>query len=458
MKSNRSRAGLSECLVLACILMLGLVFRVRRLGDDPVFQDQAATSMGALQVVEGSRPLVGPMSFSFRTTLRDPPLPSYLYAMPFAVSGDPRIARIFTALWNLFSISLACKFCRLYFGRNAGLFASALYAAHPTAVLASRFIWNPNLAAPFVMLFLYTGLQGYYQSRRIPRMLHLPTLALAILCHPSHALLLPVSLLFWSWAWWNHAAERRAFIVQVGASGAIAMLLLAPWLAGNLQIAATTYSTENMRTLGDWMPLQTPDLTVVNTALAGEGCWRNNCPMLLGERPPAFMTHFLPGITLVAAAWTLFLGALQRRVLPPLVIAAAFFLPPAIASATGRVFDHYVWPLIGNAVIIQAAVLSAERDYGSTRGRQFMKSLMPNSTRRLIQFPYALVMALILFGQARFNFLYNPREGLLSLNQNLATVRYALKTARDAGTELILQDYQPPDELRCIGCRGWARP
>jgi 4-amino-4-deoxy-L-arabinose transferase-like glycosyltransferase len=455
MKSNRSPARLSEYLVLTCILMLGLFFRVRRLGDDPFFQDQAATSMGALQVAEGSWPLVGPMSFSFSTTLRDPPLPSYLYAMPFAVSGDPRVARIFTALWNLFSISLAYNICRLYFGRNAGLFASALYAAHPTAVLASRFIWNPNLAAPFVMLFLYTGLQGYYRSTRIPRVLHLPALALAVLCHPSLALLLPISLLFWSWAWWNHVSERRALLVQVGTSGAIAMLLLAPWLAGNLQIAATTYSAENLSIPGGWTNLQTPDLTVVNAALAGKGCWRNNCPMLLGDRPPEYMTHLLPGITLLATVWTLMLGALRRRILPALGIAAAFFLPPAIASATGRVHDHYVWPLIGNAVIIQAAVLSAERDSRSAQRHQLMRSFLPKSTRRFIQFPYALLMALILFGQARFNLLYNPREGLASLNQSIATVKYALKTARDAGAELILQDYQPPDELRCIGCRGW---
>ncbi|HJO34179.1 MAG TPA: glycosyltransferase family 39 protein [Anaerolineales bacterium] len=455
MKSNRSPARLSEYLVLACILMHGLFFRVRRLGDDPFFQDQAATSMGALQVVEGSWPLVGPMSFSFSTTLRDPPLPSYLYAMPFAVSGDPRIARIFTALWNLFSISLAYKICRLYFGRNAGLFASALYAVHPTAVLASRFIWNPNLAAPFVMLFLYTGLQGYYQSRWFARVMHLPALALAVLCHPSLTLLAPVSLLFWLWAWWNQANERRALLVQGGASAAIAMLLLVPWLAGNLQLAAAAQPAADLSTFGNWVRLQSPDLNVLKTVLAGEGCWRNNCPMLLGERPPVFMTHFLPNITLLATAWTLLLGALRRRVFPALVIAAAFFLPPAIASATGRVFDHYVWPLTGNAVIIQAAVLSAERDSRSTQGHQFIKSLMPKSTRRLIQFSYALVMALILFGQARFNFLYNPQESLPSLNQNLATVRYALKTALDAGAELILQDYQPPDELRCIGCRGW---
>jgi len=435
--------------------MLGLFFRVRRLGDDPFFQDQAATSMGALRVVEGSWPLVGPMSFSFSTTLRDPPLPSYLYAMPFAISGDPRVARIFTALWNLFSITLAYRIGRRFFGRRTGLLASTLYAAHPTAVLAGRFIWNPNLAAPFVMLFLYTGLQGYYESRRIPRMLHLPALALAVLCHPSLILLAPVSLLLFLWAWWNHAGERRALLAQGGTSAAIAMLLLTPWLAGNLHLVAAAQPATDLSTFGDQLRLQRPELNVVKTVLAGEGCWRNNCPMLLGDRPPVFMTHLLPHITLLAVTWTSLLGALQRRVLPALVIAAAFFLPPAIASASGRVHDHYVWPLIGNAVIIQAAVLSAKRDCRRTKGDQFMKSLMLNSTRRLIQFPYALVMALILLGQARFNFSYNPREGLPSLNQNLGALKYALQTARDAGAELILQDYQPPDELRCIGCRGW---
>jgi len=454
MKPNHSPATFPEYLVLAAILLLGLFFRVRHLGDDPFFQDQAATSMGALRVTQGDRPLVGPMAFSFNSTLRDPPLPSYLYAMPFAISGDPRVARIFTALWNLFSITIAYKIGRRYFGRRSGVLVSALYASHPTAVVASRFIWNPNLAAPFVMLYVYTGLLGYHQSKPHARLLHLPALALAILCHPSLSLLAPVTLLFWLWAWWNRPHNRRALVAQGGASAAIAMLLITPWLVGNLQLAALQPSTYPYA-IGQWLHLQMPNLQVIMTVLSGEGCWRNNCPMILGERPPVFMTQFLPGITLLAAAWGLLAGAHQRRVVPPLAIIAAFFLVPLIATATGKAFDHYVWPLIGNAVIIQAAFLSTIWNYGYTPNRNSIRFLALKHTHRLIQWPYALVITLTLIGNTRFNFLYDPKEDLPSLNQNLGALNYALKIARAAGVELILQDYQPPDELRCTGCRGW---
>ena len=39
--------------LFALIGILAIFFRVRNLGEDPFFQDQAATSMGAIQVVEG---------------------------------------------------------------------------------------------------------------------------------------------------------------------------------------------------------------------------------------------------------------------------------------------------------------------------------------------------------------------------------------------------------------------
>ena len=440
--------------MLAAILLLGLFFRVRHLGDDPFFQDQAATSLGALRVTKGSWPLVGPMAFSFDSTLRDPPLPSYLYSMPFAVSGDPRVARIFTALWNLFSITIAYKIGRRYFGRRSGVLVSALYASHPTAVVASRFIWNPNLAAPFVMLYVHTGLLGYYQSKPYARLLHLPALALAILCHPALSLLAPVTLLFWLWAWWNRPHSRRALVAQSGASTALAMLLITPWLVGNLQLAGLQPSTDPYA-IGKWLHLQLPNLQVIMTVLAGEGCWRNNCPMLLGERPPVFMTQFLPGITLLAGAWGLLAGAHNRRILPLLAIIAAFFLVPLIAASTGKIFDHYVWPLIGNAVIIQAAFLSTIRNYGYTPNRNSIRFVALKHTHRLLQWPYALAITLTLIGNTRFNFLYDPKEDLPSLNQNLGALNYALKIAREAEAELILQTYQPPDELRCTGCRGW---
>ena len=454
MKHNHSPPRLSEYLVLATILLLGLFFRVRQLGDDPFFQDQAATSMGALRVTKGSWPLVGPMAFSFDSTLRDPPLPSYLYAIPFAISGDPRVARIFTALWNLFSIAIAYKIGRRYFGRGPGVLVAALYASHPTAVVASRFIWNPNLAAPFVMLYVYTGLLGYYESKSYARVLHLPVLALAILCHPSLSLLAPLTLLLWLWAWWNRPHRRRALLAQSSASTAVAILLITPWLVGNLQLASLQQGTDRYA-IGTWLNLQMPDLHVIMTVLAGEGCWRNNCPMLLGERPQIFMTHLLPAITLLATAWALLASAHQRRLLPPLTIIVAFYLVPLIAAATGKVSDHYVWPLIGNATIIQAAFFSTIGNYQSAPKRNSISFAPLKKTHGLIQWPYALVITLTLIGNARFNFLYDPKEDLPSLNQSLLALNYALKTARHEEVELILQDYQPPNELRCKGCRGW---
>ena len=451
MKFSTPTARLSDYLLIAFILIAGMFFRVRQLGYDPFFQDQAATSMGALDVLEGNWPMDGPMEFS---SISDPPLPSYMYAIPYSISGDPRVARIFTALWNLLSIALAYKIGTRYFGRGTGIVASALYTAHPTAVIASRFIWNPNLASPFIMLYIYTGLLGYYDSRRLARILHLPILAISAMCHPSLIFLAPVTLLFWMWSWCNRPKERRDLALQGIISVGLAILIVAPWLYANLN---TTGQIRPLMAIGSWVHLQVPDINVTKSVLAGEGCWRNNCPMLIGDRPTLFLTHLLPSITILAAIWTISLGAIQRQILAPLALTAVFFLPPSIAAATGRVFDHYVWPLIGAIVIIQAAVLNYHLPsmHGLTRHCKTFFRVHIKDLNRFVQVAYAVTLALILIGLSRFNFRYDPQEGLPSLNQNIGAIQYAMQSARDARVELILQDYQPADELRCIGCRGW---
>ena len=449
---NHSPPKLSKYLLLASILLLGLFYRVRQLGEDPFFQDQAATSMGALHVVQGKWPLVGPMEFAL---IRDPPLPSYLYAIPFSVTGDPRFARIFTALWNLSALSIAYNISSRYFGTRVGLLALALYATHPIAVVSSRFIWNPNLASPLVMLYVYTGLLGYFESKQLARMVHLPLMALAALCHPSLVLLAPVSVLLWWWAWRQHVTERRQLLIQAVASSAIAMLLLAPWIIGSLQLNYGLISNADISINTNWIHWQKPDLNFVKPILAGEGCWRNNCPMLLGERPPVYLTHLLPTITVVAAMWSLLNNGLNNRIIPTLVIVAAFTVPSTIAAATGRVFDHYVWPLIGNAIIIQASVIGTFRANNNTHSHPRPLLISNKNVQRLINYSYILLMALILIGQTRFNLLYDPSEGLPSLNENLAALRYAQDISNDAQAELLVQDYQPANELRCKGCRGW---
>ena len=64
MKISTLTARLSDYLLIAFILLTGMFFPVRQLQYDPFFQVQAATSMDALDVLQGNWPMDGPMEFS----------------------------------------------------------------------------------------------------------------------------------------------------------------------------------------------------------------------------------------------------------------------------------------------------------------------------------------------------------------------------------------------------------
>ena len=453
-----SGAKLSRYILLSLILLLALYYRVRRLGDDPFFHDQAATSLGAMQVARGERPLLGPMPLSFSNTLRDPPLPSYIYALPYAVSGDPRVARIFTAAWNLLPLVFAHNIARRYFGHRAGFLAALLYAVHPTAVIASRFVWNPNLAAPFVMLYLYTGLRGYYEGSRLAQTLHLPFLSLGIICHPAVALLAPLTPGLW---WWRHrhtlnnSATRPSINKPAGFGILIAILIISPWIVGNLHLATAAPEPSAITIIPGMEQLHPPSIEPILHVVAGKGCAKHHCPMLSGDRPRLYLTHLLPIVTLASTIWILCLGVSRRAILPPMLIATALLLPPTLASLLGPVWYHYIWPLLGTAPLLQAASISTPRDISPPHSTRAPVQSTVSRTHNLIRWPLLAVILAILFGHLRFATLYDPREGLPSLKQNIAAIEYALNVANESRTDLLLQDYRPPDQLRCVGCSGW---
>jgi 4-amino-4-deoxy-L-arabinose transferase-like glycosyltransferase len=96
----------------------------------------------------------------------NPPATVYLLAIPALFSSSPVWAAVTTALLAIFGVALTYLFTRRYFGRLAGTFATLLYATSPLSVLYSRFIWNPNLAPTFVLLFLFTLFWGVVEQRK----------------------------------------------------------------------------------------------------------------------------------------------------------------------------------------------------------------------------------------------------------------------------------------------------
>lgn len=97
-------------------------------------------------------PLVG-MRSSLGTF--NPPLFTYLMALPLSFSRNPVVATAFVALFNCAAVGLLYAFCRRYFNRTVAVVAAVFFAVNPWAVIYSRKIWQQDALPLFVVGFFY---------------------------------------------------------------------------------------------------------------------------------------------------------------------------------------------------------------------------------------------------------------------------------------------------------------
>jgi hypothetical protein len=96
----------------------------------------------------------------------NPPAVIYLLMLPAAISANPLWGNLFVGLFNVVAVLLTYIFVRRYYGRLAAIISSLLYATAAEPVYFSRFIWQQNLIAPFVVLFIFALFFGVVERRR----------------------------------------------------------------------------------------------------------------------------------------------------------------------------------------------------------------------------------------------------------------------------------------------------
>ncbi len=96
----------------------------------------------------------------------NPPAVIYLFMLPAAFSANPIWGALFVGLFNVIAVLLTYIFVRRYYGRIAAIIASLLYATAFNTLFYSRFIWQQNLVAPFVVLFIFTLFWGVVDRRK----------------------------------------------------------------------------------------------------------------------------------------------------------------------------------------------------------------------------------------------------------------------------------------------------
>lgn len=98
--------------------------------------------------------------------IQNPPAVIYLLMIPAALTADPLWAVVMIALWNTLAVLLTYLFTRRYYGRLAGITAALLYAVAAKPLNYSRFLWQQNMLAPVVVLFMFALFYGVVERRK----------------------------------------------------------------------------------------------------------------------------------------------------------------------------------------------------------------------------------------------------------------------------------------------------
>lgn len=179
-------------LVVAALLRLVLLDQTSFLGDQAelLFLARSALAHHALPVT-GIRSSIGTLN---------PPASIFLL-LPFALFGDPLGATVATALANIVAVLLLYCLTDRYVGRRAAFAVGLLYATAPWPIYFSRFIWQQNLLAPVVILFIWTLCRGVIDRKPGWFGWNVLLWGIAFQLHPSAAPLLALTALGIALAW-----------------------------------------------------------------------------------------------------------------------------------------------------------------------------------------------------------------------------------------------------------------
>ncbi len=178
---------------LVAIMLLAAYLRLGNLELTEFKLDEAhVCSRAAEFLASGLPPLVG---IGSSVGAANPPLFTYLMAIPVSLSRNPAVIAGFMALLNLGAVLGCYLLARKHFGEKVGLIATLLFAVSPWAVFYSRKIWAQDLLPPFIGLF-FAAIFSTIVKRK-PRQLILVLLWLACLIqlHLSALALIPLVVL-----------------------------------------------------------------------------------------------------------------------------------------------------------------------------------------------------------------------------------------------------------------------
>lgn len=210
-----------HALPLGAALLVGAILRLLWLGDTSFLGDQAqllALGRSAANhrafIITGIPSSIGALNL---------PISDWLYA-PFALVSGPLGATLFTALANIAAIALLYLLAARYYDRLAAFSAAFLYATASGPVHYARFVWQQNLLAPVILLFIWMIARAVVEGQRGWLGWSVLLWGIATGLHPTAAPLLGLIVVALALAW--RVVRRRDVLWAAGA----ALFLFGPTL------------------------------------------------------------------------------------------------------------------------------------------------------------------------------------------------------------------------------------
>jgi 4-amino-4-deoxy-L-arabinose transferase-like glycosyltransferase len=145
------------------IILLAAFLRLGYLDLIEFREEQVRYLTGGLEIVRDLRlPLAG---LRLRGVV-EPPLMSYLLAIPLLIGRDPRISAAFIGLLNVGAVASSYLLARRYLGLRVAIISAALFAANPWAVTCARRISAVGVLVPLSVVELWALYRGVADRSR----------------------------------------------------------------------------------------------------------------------------------------------------------------------------------------------------------------------------------------------------------------------------------------------------
>ena len=277
--ARRSSAPLKFGRWWAVILVFAVAFAVREYRIDlTAFQDDQAEHLAPALQMLATHQVPATTGKRFSVGINEPPLTTFILAVPLSINRNPAWVAAFTALLDSVAAVLVFLTGRLLSGWRAGLAAGLLYALAPAAIAFSRTVTNPDMGPCFVALALYSFVSALRSKGGRWLAVALLALGVAVELHPSAAGLLLLWPAVAGWLWWR----RRA--VNFGWS-ALAVALLALTLAPYLNFQTQHHWADARAAVQFLTSHKVLDLAVVQTTLSMVGGGRYSQLLTAADAP-----------------------------------------------------------------------------------------------------------------------------------------------------------------------------